>query len=160
TLQGHTDTVLHVAFSSDGRRLATGSFDHTAKVWDATTGQLLLTLQHQDLVGIVAFSPDGQRLASPSKDQTVKIWDVATERRGTLTVPISTIRGHFWRAVIFSPDGRYLAVATRDNTVRVFDAATGAELLDPLRGHNGLVHNLAYSPDGRRLATASADQTV
>jgi WD40 repeat protein len=78
-----------VAFSLDGKRLASASNDQTVKVWDVATGQETLTLKgHTSGVLSVAFSPDGQRLASASNDQTVKVWDIATGQE-TLT-----LKGH------------------------------------------------------------------
>ncbi|MBL7782699.1 MAG: myosin kinase, partial [Saprospiraceae bacterium] len=76
-LQGHTYSVLSVAFSPDGTRLATGSSDNTAKIWDLNTGKAALTLEgHTHYVRSVAFSPDGTRLATGSDDKTAKIWDL------------------------------------------------------------------------------------
>jgi hypothetical protein len=76
TFYGHTSLVTSVAFSADGQRLASASWDQTVKVWDAVTGQDTLTLKgHTSLVTSVAFSADGKRLASGSDDQTVKVWD-------------------------------------------------------------------------------------
>jgi len=81
TLRGHKDSVLSMTFSSDGKRLATGSGDRTAKLWNAATGQELATLKgHADWVSSVTFSPDGKRLATGSGDRTVKLWDAATEK--------------------------------------------------------------------------------
>jgi WD40 repeat protein len=78
SLQGHTGPVESVAFSPDGKRLASASKDGTVKVWDAATGQEILTLKgHTDQVLSVAFSPDGKRLASASADGTVKVWDAS-----------------------------------------------------------------------------------
>jgi len=86
---GHTNAVYSVAFSSDGRRIVSGSWDKTLKVWDAATGQETLTLRgHTDLVRGVAFSPDGRQIVSGSDDKTLKIWDAATGRE------VRTLRGH------------------------------------------------------------------
>ena len=89
TLKGHTDAVYSVAFSPDGKTLASGSGDKTIKLWDVATGKEQATLKgHTELVSSVAFSPDGKTLASGSEDQTIKLWDVATGKEQ------ATLKGH------------------------------------------------------------------
>jgi WD40 repeat protein/serine/threonine protein kinase len=151
TLKGHTDDVTSVAFSPDGKRLASASrgTDRTIKVWDAQTGQELLTLK--DTWGSVTFSPDGKWLASTSRgtDRTVKVWDAQTGQE------LLSMKGHNGPAnsVAFSPDGKRLASAGWDRIVHVWDAQTGQELLTR-KGHNGPIYSVAFSPDGTRLASA------
>jgi tetratricopeptide (TPR) repeat protein len=145
-----------VAFSPDGKCLASGSWDQTVKIWDCATGKELFALKgHASTVEGVAFSPDGQRLASGSDDQTVKIWETATGKE------LFALKGHAgWpRSVAFSPDGQRLASGSADQTVRLWDSATGKELL-ALKGHAGLVWSVAFSPDGRRLASTNQDGSI
>jgi hypothetical protein len=121
TLKGHNREVESVAWSPDGKRLATGSWDQTAKVWDAATGEELLSLKgHTNAVLSVAWSPDGKRLATGSKDQTAKVWDAASGQE-TLT-----LKGHTDSvdSVAWSPDGRRLATGSNDDTAKVWDATS------------------------------------
>jgi WD40 repeat protein/serine/threonine protein kinase len=156
TFRGHTAEVHSVAFSPDGKHLATASADQSVKVWDAASGQETLTLKgHTKEVLSVAFSPDGKRLASGSWDGTVKVWDAATGQE-TLSLQGHTAEVY---SVAFSPDGNRLASASYDRTVRIWDAQTGQETLS-LKGHSDQVKSVTFSRDGQRLASASRDGTV
>jgi len=155
-LRAHTGTVEIAAFSPDGQRIVTASADHTARVWDAANGHLLVTLQGHTF-GLVSavFSPDGQRIVTASFDHTALVWNA---QNGQL---LATLEGHTGPVydAEFSPDGQRIVTASFDQTARVWDAANG-QLLATLRGHTGPVYDAEFSPDGQRIVTASFDQTA
>jgi WD40 repeat protein len=156
----HAQRIEAVAFSADGRRIVTGSYDKTAKVWDATTGVELLTIKgHKGHISCVAFSPDNQRivtgasmLATGISPGEAKVWDAATGQQ------IFDLKGHNYSvwSVAFSPDGRRIVTAAGERLytageAKVWDAATGQELLT-LPCHE-YVDCVAFSPDGQRIVT-------
>jgi len=157
TLRGrHTDIILSIAFSPDGERIVSGSFDETVKVWDAATGAEIMTLRgHKLAVADVAFSTDGRQIVSGSNDGTIKVWDVST---GT---ELMTLLGHEneVRSVAFSPDGMHIISGSRDKTIKMWDATIRAGAVT-LSGHRGGFFSIAFSPDGKRLVSGSNDNMI
>jgi len=158
-LRHHTDGVRSVAFSPDGKILASGSDDRTIILWDVATHRPLgLPLSgHTSPVNSVAFGPDGKILASGSYDRTIILWDVATHR--PLGLPLS---GHTSpvNSVAFGPDGKILASGSYDRTIILWDVATHRPIGAPLQGHTDWVRSVAFSPDGKILASGSDDKTI
>ena len=153
---GHTEPILSVAYSPDGRRIVTGGADHTARVWDAASGKLEFSLEgHSDAVSSVTFSPNGQRILTGSWDRTATLWDAASGAKEF------TLEGHTARifSVAFSRDGQRIVTGSRDQTAKVWDATSGKELF-PLKGHSGAIWSVAFSPDGKLIATGSWDKTA
>ena len=156
TLQGHAGSVLSVAFSPDGRWLASGARDDAVRIWDPKTGAAVhATKVHGADVYAVAFSPDGRMLASGGADRLVRLWETGT------WMPVKTFEGHqdTVRWLTFSRDGKLLATSSVDRTIRLWDLTAGTTTR-VLQGHAGQVRSIAFSPDGTRLASAATDGSV
>ena len=151
SLIGHSESVLSVAISPDGETVASGSGDHTIKIWQLRTGNLIRTLYgHSSWVSAIAISPDGQTLVSGSGDNTIKIWQLRT---GQL---LRTLVGHSkWvNSIAISPDGQTLASGSGDNTIKIWQLRTG-RLLHTLTKHSYGVNSIAISPDNETMVSGN-----
>ena len=131
-LAGHTDWVLSIAISPDGKMLASSSWDNSIRVWDTATGAEIFELRHR--VRSVIFSPDGTHILSGGMDATIRAWNVTTGDE------LFTLRGHVGavNSVAFSLDGTNIASGSQDHTLVVWDAARGSKI-SKLHGHKDSV---------------------
>ncbi|MBZ0281060.1 MAG: TIR domain-containing protein [Anaerolineae bacterium] len=153
---GHSDSVLSVAFTPDGRFAVSGSADKTLMVWEVATGRILRRFEGQtDAISSVAVSPDGTLALSGSFDGTLALWDLAT---GEL---LRQLVGHTNSvySVAFSPDGRYAVSGSADNTLRLWDVRRGI-VIRVFVGQVDTISSVAVSPDARQVLSGSADNTI
>ncbi len=153
----HENSVEGVAFSPDGKRIASKTYG-TLRLWDGESGKIVSVLRdHTAAIALFIFSPDGSRLISSGKypENEAHLWDAATGRL------LATLSGHRNEilAVAFSPDGKRVATGSVDQSARLWDGYTG-QLLAVLAGHTGQVQHILFSPNGTRVATASDDATI
>lgn len=164
-LEGHEDEVYKLAFSDDGRWLATASLDGTARLWDVTAADPASTslelVGHEADINAVAFSPDSHWLVTASDDRTARLWDVGAAHPEESYI---ALQGHQQNVLVaeFSPDGRWLATGSMDATARLWDMTSANPEANPivLAGHSDHVIALAFSADSRWLVTGSADKTA
>ncbi|MFE6843492.1 CHAT domain-containing protein [Streptomyces sp. NPDC057686] len=152
-LSGWSTMVNAVTFSPDGGRLATGSTDNLARIWDTKTGSLVAELAHSHFVNAVDFDDSGIYLATGSADATASIWDLSTGNR------ILQVRhARAVKDVKFSPDGRQLLTASEEGKAYVWDTGTGWQKAQIT--HGDFVLGVAFSPDGQKIATCGEDHVA
>ena len=152
TLAGHDHIVSSASFSPDGSKIVTGSYDKTAKIWNAQTGELEHMLAgHSNTILAASFSPDGSKIVTASYDGTAKIWNAQT---GALEHTL-TDHSSWVNSALFSPDGRKIVTASEDGTAKIWNAQTGT-LEHTLVVHTGSVYSASFSPDGSQIVTRSS----
>ena len=158
TLAAHADMILDIAFSPDGRTLATTGYDRLIKLWDVDSGKLLHTLKdHSDAVYSLAFDPTGKLLASAGADRAVKVWNVDTGvRLYTLSDSTDWVYAVAWR-----PDGKQLAAAGVDKSIRTWEVSgSGGKLLLSGFAHDGAIGKLRYTGVSRTLYSLGDDRIL
>lgn len=151
------DSIRTVAYSPNGRLIASGGKDQAVTLWEGRRALGEPLTGHEGWINSVAFSPDNHLVISGSADGTVRIWDVQT--RQLMGEPLSGHGGAVWCLAV-SPDGRTVASGNADGTIDLWNVEELAAARAPLTGHEDAVYGLAFSPDGRILASGSGDNTI
>jgi WD40 repeat protein/nucleoside phosphorylase len=155
-LDGHRNTISHLAVAPDGRTALSAAGDNTLRLWDIASGECLRVFEgHAGWVTSAAFAPDGRSALSAADDKTLRLWDIASGEC------LQVFQGHTKpvTSAAFAPDGRSALSASMDDTLRLWDTASGT-CLRVFQGHSSTVSSAAFAPDGRSALSAADDSTL
>lgn len=160
----HSQGARSLAFSPDGKRLATGGYEGSIRLWDiASLREIAAVRAHEGEIWALAYSPDGQIVASGGQDRQIHLWDMRRAEESPGEFRLDTLGGHndAVTALAFSPDGKTLASGGGfdDQSLRLWDVARRRER-HHLRGHTRAIYAVVFAPDGQAVATGSADGTI
>ncbi|MCP9493906.1 MAG: AAA-like domain-containing protein [Pyrinomonadaceae bacterium MAG19_C2-C3] len=153
----HDGKVTSLAFSPDGRFIATSSLDKTAALYELATGKRISGVQHQGGINAVVFSPDSKNFATAGRDNTAQLWDFTAGRE---IVPLQHEGDDPVQTVAFSPDGENVATGTLSGKLHVWSTGAGIRKHQPYALHTGAINSVKYSPDGKMIVTAGQDKVV
>ena len=156
TLEGHTNHIGALAFSPDGKTLASGGWDRTIRLWDVETGDSVFTITgHRDAVRTLAFSPNGKRLASAAFSE-LYLWNTTTANQVT---SILQQQRELNSTLIFSPDSSILVSGNQYGVIQLWDTYTG-DILSTHTGHTFWINAMVFSADSKTLASTGWDGTI
>ena len=153
TFSGHTNSIHSIAWSPDGKEIASGSDDNTTKIWDATTGRNIITINGTGFESSVAWSPDGSKLATGGvffdeiNPGNIYIWDIATG------VKLKNFDNNSVYSLAWSLDGKKIAAGVM-NTIKIWDVTTGSNIMT-IKCHSEAITSVSWSPDGSKLASGT-----